>query len=309
VFLAIFTAFQAAVLVLYAVNSTIRDPTALAAATLVFADAVGLCFLSHAEHIRTLRPSTIINSYLFVTLLFDVARTRTLWIQNAPILLAGVVTTTTVVKFGVTIVEAIEKRSILLSPYQDISPEATSGIYSRSVFWWLNKFMRMGYSRVVRDVDLFPIDDDMSSGVLSRCAQVSWDGANKARSHALFWSTLKATRYQMALCIFPRLCVVGFRFAQPFLISRTVNFVDSIEESDNIGWGLTAAFVVVFVGKAVSSALYYHMTYRFITSVRGSLVGMIYRKTVNLSVISLDESAAITLMSNDAGMSNPRFHW
>lgn len=57
------------------------------------------------------------------------------------------------------------------------------------------------------------------------------------------------------------------------------------------------------MGMAVASGAYYHMTFRFVTAVRGSLVGLIYVKTVDLSVTALDESAAITLMSNDTGMS------
>jgi ATP-binding cassette subfamily C (CFTR/MRP) protein 1 len=45
-----------------------------------------------------------------------------------------------------------------------------------------------------------------------------------------------------------------------------------------------------------------HMTYRFITSVRGTLVSMIYTKTIELSVTALDESAAVTLMASDTGI-------
>jgi len=44
------------------------------------------------------------------------------------------------------------------------------------------------------------------------------------------------------------------------------------------------------------------MTYRFVTSIRGILVSMIYTKTVDLSVTALDESAAVTLMASDTGM-------
>ncbi|KAL2181082.1 P-loop containing nucleoside triphosphate hydrolase protein [Thermothelomyces heterothallicus CBS 202.75] len=49
----------------------------------------------------------------------------------------------------------------------------------------------------------------------------------------------------------------------------------------------------------VSNGFYYHMTYRFVTSVRGSLCGLIYGKTLELSVTALDESIAVTLMSTD----------
>jgi ATP-binding cassette subfamily C (CFTR/MRP) protein 1 len=298
--LALFTVLQAVILVLYAANSTVRTPTTLLAASLVLTDALGLCLLSHVEHVRSVKPSSIINTYLFFTLLFDIARTRTLWITKAPVPIAGVFTATTVVKFVVSITEAFEKRSILLPPFQHSSPETTSGIYSRSFFWWLNEIMRIGFSRDISEKDLFPIDDGMNSRVLREQARTSWNNANKSRSHALFWSMLYANRRQLALCIFPRLCLIGFKYAQPFLLTRTVEFVNS-NDSNNIGWGLAGAFGLVFLGKAIASGSYYHMTFRFITALRGSLVSIIFSKTVDLSVISLHESAAITLMSNDTG--------
>jgi ATP-binding cassette, subfamily C (CFTR/MRP), member 1 len=111
---------------------------------------------------------------------------------------------------------------------------------------------------------------------------------------------LNSTRRQLALCIFPRLCLIGFRYAQPFLLSRTADFVKS-NGTKNIGWGLTGAFGIVFLGTAIANVLYFHMTFRFITAVRGTLVSMIYDKTIDLNITSLDESAAITLMSSDTG--------
>ncbi|KAG4438100.1 hypothetical protein IFR05_006421 [Cadophora sp. M221] len=299
ILLAILTAFQSGILILYATNNTVRTGTSIASASLVFADALGLCLLSQVEHSRSVRPSTIINTYLFFTLIFDIARTRTLWLSQAPLPIAVTFTVTTILKFAAAIAEAIEKRNILLPPYQHTSPESTSGIYSRSFFWWLNGLMRTGYGRVVKEDDLFPIDDSMKSSTLTARAQKSWDAAPKTRSHTLFCSTLKANQKALLLCIFPRLCLIGFRYAQPLLLARTVNFVGS-EDRDSIGWGLAGAFGVVFVGMAVTSGSYYHMTYRFVTAVRGGLVGIVYRKTVDLSITALDESAAITLMSNDA---------
>jgi len=85
------------------------------------------------------------------------------------------------------------------------------------------------------------------------------------------------------------------------LISRTSDFVKSSTDTKNIGWGLTGAFGIVFLGAAVTNALYSHMTFRFSTALRGSLVSMICVKTVELRITSLDESAALTLMSTDTG--------
>jgi ATP-binding cassette subfamily C (CFTR/MRP) protein 1 len=162
--------------------------------------------------------------------------------------------------------------------------------------------MRTGYVRVINNQDLYPIDYDMSSVVLNDRAQKAWTSAEKGDVRALLWSTLKASRGSLAFCIFPRVCLIGFRYAQPFLLSRTIDFANSPEEPNSIGWGLTAAFGLVFLGLAVASGSYYHMTYRFVTSIRGILVNMIYTKTLDLSITALDESAAVTLMANDTGM-------
>lgn len=56
------------------------------------------------------------------------------------------------------------------------------------------------------------------------------------------------------------------------------------------------------------------MAYRFVTSVRGSLVSMIYTKTTDLSITALNESAAVTLMSSDVeticqGLANVHEIW
>jgi ATP-binding cassette, subfamily C (CFTR/MRP), member 1 len=166
--------------------------------------------------------------------------------------------------------------------------------------------MRTGFRRVLSNEDLYPIDDNMTSRVLLDRGQKAWNSTNKTRPRALFWSTLWASKGAFAYCIFPRICLIGFRYAQPFLLSRTVNFASSPEESESVGWGLTGAFGLVFLGLAIATGSYYHMTYRFVTTVRGTLVGMIYAKTMDLSITALDESVAVTLMANDTGKEVPR---
>lgn len=58
--------------------------------------------------------------------------------------MAAVFTSTLGVKLMVLIAEAIEKRDILLERYRTPNLEVTSGIYSRSFFWWLNSLMTTG---------------------------------------------------------------------------------------------------------------------------------------------------------------------
>ena len=53
---------------------------------------------------------------------------------------------------------------------------------------------------------------------------------------------------------FPRLCLIAFNFCQPFLISRTLDWSieDINDQTYSIGYGLIGAYLLVFVGIAVS---------------------------------------------------------
>jgi ATP-binding cassette subfamily C (CFTR/MRP) protein 1 len=116
--------------------------------------------------------------------------------------------------------------------------------------------MRIGYLRVIANEDLYPIDDEMSSTTLNENAQRAWNRTDKSKSGALFWATLRASLPAFLYGIFPRLCLIGFRYAQPFLLSRTVNFASNPTDSDAVGWALTGAFGLVFLGLAVSNGSY-----------------------------------------------------
>lgn len=101
--------------------------------------------------------------------------------------------------------------------------------------------------------------------------------------------------------VFPRLTLTFFRFMQPLLISRITKLVSepNSESATDRGWGLTAAFGLVYIGLAIAGGAYQHKANRLATMVRGSLVNAIYAQTLDLSITSLDESAAVTLMSSD----------
>jgi hypothetical protein len=126
-----------------------------AAAALVFVSAVLLLFVSHVEHTRSIHPSTLITVYLFLTLLFDCAITRTLWLLQDASVITSLFTSAVAIKLLILTVEAWEKRSILLFRYQNLSPEMTSGILSGSVFWWLTPLMKTGFRRSLTDQDMY----------------------------------------------------------------------------------------------------------------------------------------------------------
>lgn len=297
----VYTALQFSVLLYWALNAEKWPLSQLrtSAAVLAFVDGFLLLFLSHAEHARSVRPSTIINVYLLFTLLFDCVAARTLWLAGHGSTISGLFTSTVAIKLFVLTSEAWEKRPILLWQYQHLSPEATSGILARSIFWWLNTLLRTGFARSLTHRDLFPFHDSLAARTLLPKAQDSFASSNQSNRHALAFSTLWATKYVFLAGMAPRIALAAFKYTLPFLITRTTSWTADQSQPDTIGWGLTGAWLLVFLGQAVSNGFYYQMTYRFVTSMRGSLCSLIYTKTLDLSSTALDESVAVSLMSTD----------
>jgi ATP-binding cassette subfamily C (CFTR/MRP) protein 1 len=148
-------------------QSSLQTRASLAAALLVLVATLGICILSYFEHIKNIRPSSIISAYLLLTLPFDGAQLRTRWLRGDNVTGNGVASAVLALKFLLFISEATEKRGVLFAPYAYLSPEATSGLVSHSLFWWLNPLFRLGFRGTVNDGDLFAAD----GGLLSRACK------------------------------------------------------------------------------------------------------------------------------------------
>jgi hypothetical protein len=154
---------------------SLRTHASLATALFALAAALGLWILSYLEHSKNIRPSSIINAYLLLTLTFDAAQLRTRWLRGEDVAGNGVATAILAVKLLVLICEATEKKGLLLAPYIDPSPEVTSGLYSRGLFWWLNPLLRLGFRNVVNEDDLFAADGDLLSKSLEIRFSKHWE--------------------------------------------------------------------------------------------------------------------------------------
>ena len=105
---------------------------------------------------------------------------------------------------------------------------------------------------------------------------------------------------EVIVAALPRFILIGFKFAEPFLIKRTVEYVqDAQKEQEGTGWGLIGAYFFVYLGQAILNATYNQLQNRALTMLRGGLTCLIYQKTLDLSTVALDQSAALTLMSGD----------
>lgn len=67
---------------LWALPSADGTKASIATNAVLAVGALFLVLLSYAEHTRSVKPSLILNAYLLVSLLFDIARVRTLWLRS-----------------------------------------------------------------------------------------------------------------------------------------------------------------------------------------------------------------------------------
>lgn len=298
---AIFGAIQLALVALWAKPTTTKTAASVANAVLGAVGALALAILSFVEHERSIRPSLVIQLYLSLTLLLDASRVRTLWLQPNHSAVAAVTTVSFAVKFLLVVFEAVEKRRILHSKWKSASPEATSGLFSRSIFWWLNVLFRTGFKRSLYMEDLPPLDKHLTCGYLYDRIQTSWAVLPNKAPRSLLFLFFARLKWRLLSVVPPRLGLIAFNFCQPFLIQRAINFSSrsKTEDPNNVGYGLIGAYFLVYTGIAITTGQYQHLTYRAITMARGGLVSMMFAKTSSLKANAADPATSLTLMSAD----------
>lgn len=137
----------------------------------------GILFLatSYFEHQRTIRPSTILGVFLFVSLLCNCARTRTLWLRQSESAIPIAMTLLVAMTAILLVVESIGKRKILLQRDQHKhTPEATAGIFNRYFFVWLNPLFKEGYTKALTIEGLSNLDKHLTSRYLARVSSQDW---------------------------------------------------------------------------------------------------------------------------------------
>ena len=288
-----------ALVALWASPAAVKTKASVANAAIALVGSLALGLLSFVEHRKTILPSLMIESYLGISLIFDAARVRTLWLQHYNDNVAAVTTTSLAVKCALLFAEATEKRGILRVEWRKQSSEATSGLFGKNFFWWLNPLFLAGFSRSLDIDDLLPLDKHLTSDYLYHRLQTAW--ANLAGKRSLLASYFVQLKWPLFAVVPPRLGLIAFNFCQPFLIQRTISFSQQpvTEGTTNVGYGLIGAYFLVYCGIAFTSAQSQHLTYRAITMARGGLVSMLFAKSSCLETNAVDSGGALTLMSAD----------
>ncbi|RAL02582.1 P-loop containing nucleoside triphosphate hydrolase protein [Aspergillus ibericus CBS 121593] len=266
--IALLLAVKVANLVLWSLPRAPRTNVSIPSAAVSLTSTLALLILSHYEHTRSLRPSTLICLYLIATTLFNIVQVRTLWlIRPLDFRLAVTASLALGIRTLLLISEARGKKSSFRSKDDHFSPEIGTGIFGRSVYWWLNQLFLSG---------------------------------KQQKRHVLLRRVVGELKWTLAAAAAPRICLIGFKFAQPFLINVLIKYVSDHgrDEPSGARYGFGGATVLIYVGLAVSNGLYKRQTIRMITMIRARLVGMIYAQTLHQASDPV-ETTSVTLMSTD----------
>ncbi|KAK1835744.1 P-loop containing nucleoside triphosphate hydrolase protein [Podospora conica] len=302
----VYAALQLALLVLSAAKSRRLESFFISSAAVTLASSLCMVPLSALEHSRSLRPSIIFNSYLFLTLLFDIIVTRTLWLASRSLYeltFTRLFTCSLAIKVVMLLFESAQKTRWLISwDVKAHSPEETAGVFGLGAFVWLNRLFLAGYQKVLTMDDLFPLDHGMISEKLhAEATQYLHPESFRGDNHALSKALAKALAVPLLLPVAPRIALLAFTFCQPFLIQSLLEYLQLPKEnaSPNHGYGLIGATALIYTGMAFSGTFYWYYAMRSMYMVRGIVASAVYRKTTETKIAVSDDSAALTLMSGD----------
>ncbi|EIT78835.1 multidrug resistance-associated protein/mitoxantrone resistance protein, ABC [Aspergillus oryzae 100-8] len=151
------------------------------------------------------------------------------------------------------------------------------------------------------DCILPPVHEGLESIMLFEDFAVAWENSDHDRRLALFLALIKCIRWEIAKIVVPRLCVVIFNMAQPFLLSRAIVYFGSTGSrlpQDTAG-DLIRDSAIVFIGIAISIATYEHLGHRAMAMLRSGTTALVYHTMMWLHIDIAHESGAISLVDAD----------
>lgn len=276
--------------------------------------------LSLVDHRKSPRPSVLLSSYLFLTLLLDAAQARTLYLSSndkPEFAYSGDFTAAVALKVGILVLEAQRKSRWVNWNEKEHSPEETSSIFSLAVFSWLNKIFLDGYKKILTMKDLYPLDSAFNSESLHEQFSRKVDYCKlKGDKYGLVKVLVRTLRVPLLLPVPPRLALLGFVISQPFFIESLLNHLSQPVGDANVGYGFIGASILIYSGIAISTALYWlvnnelpigdhhsfigrYFHHRMRTMARSILVTEIFIRATQARIETADDCAALTLMSTD----------
>lgn len=269
--------------------------------------------LSHWEHVRSIRPSKLLQLYLIVALIVQVVHLRTVWSRHDD-LVRQVLDIGQVVSCAVFLAaESVGKERILLTK-QRRSPQDVNDLFSERLFWWLNNLFKRGYRSMLAPGDLGETDEDLASPETDRQFRLQWlRHYHRNPKVSLFRIVFSALKHDVLFPIIPRLLVLGLSFGQPYLTMRFVLYLENTAEGGSEeGILLVVATALLYTAMGTFQAWYWQSVGRSMVKLRGCLTTALHDKALRNRPSS--KSSPLTLMNVDierilTGIRNVHEYW
>lgn len=284
-------------------KASINQTIAITSASLEVVAGLMIVPVSWLSHARSARPSILINFYLLLTLIFDIATVRTAWnldIRHVSPQYCRLITAAAVLKACLLLVESCNKQRWLTWDRDNFSPEETSGIYSLGAFGWLNGLFLQGYKGLLTLEKLYPLDGALTTKIIGEkfLDLLKTRPMNEIKFN-LVGKIVQSLAVPLMLPILPRLVLLASNFCQPFVIEALLEFLQNDKREKNHGYGLIFATLLTYGAIAVSTALYWYLQQRVTIGIRTCLVYAVYDKTTRIKLSQTNDADALTIMSTD----------
>lgn len=198
---------QLASLILWSASAH-QTNSSSASAVFTFLASLLICPLSYFEGARSVRPSNVLNVYLFGSILFESAQVRTLWRAGIP-KLAIVSSVGLGVKTILLLLEALPKKALIAEEGRNISREDRAGIYSLRTFWWINRILRLGRRQSLKLANLDFIGPGLQTARHSSDLAHNWNTYGHNRKYGLLLAVFSTLKWPLLAPAIPRLILIG----------------------------------------------------------------------------------------------------
>lgn len=174
-------AVELAVLIVGLLAAQHQDTLSIASNAVPFVASLAVCQLSYLEHGRSVKPSTLLISYLLASIICDGVLLH-LQLQESfasPHLLSAALT----LKLLLLILESINKHSYLRDPFKCLPIEQTVSDLNRTFLFWINDLILLGRSKILIYQDLPEVSEDLKSWGLRMQMEDRWAAAGKSCAH------------------------------------------------------------------------------------------------------------------------------
>ncbi|KAJ6779329.1 hypothetical protein PWT90_02512 [Aphanocladium album] len=264
------------------------------------------------SHLQSVLPSSLIIVFLFVSILLDLFRCRTIWLVEELAPLAYTFTASIAAKALLFGLEARSKRAVMIEDWKQLGAEETASLVGRIFLWWVNPLLQIGNASFLEPTDLPYLKPEQRSRALLPKMLQNWEKYKKSR-FALVLMVLRSCKSAVLVAAIPRVALSLFKILVPLYIKQVIQYAAlqdaGVAADKGTGYALIGAAFLLFLGQALVSNAYDQAKARMRVMMRTSMVSTILHYGTQMEPGEKKGSAALTLITVDVGRVTASFFY